>query len=205
MADLPPVEEVAEATDPVRESLAAHARRTCEAEQVQVRWTGLRASVPDTATLTWHGNPCRPAPVLTLVATEDGALLGRWTLRPSLSLVVSTWVAPRDLQPGERFEPVRGPAALRRPGAVRFTPGPSIATRPVRAGTPLHPGLARPAPDVPSGAQVRVVVARGPVRVAAPGTLVEAGFLGRAVRVRNAVTGAVQRGTLSDPDTVLLP
>lgn len=215
MADLPPVDvaEVAahEAPAPqvgapaaVAASLEAWVTETCDAEAVVVRWVGLGAEVADAAVLRWIGDPCRPAPAIRLVVTDPSGA-HTYTLRPQLDITVATWVAPSDLQPGEAFRPVRGTAPLHRVRGRPDVPTRAQALRPIRAGTPLHPGLVRALPDQPSGAPVDVLVRRGPIEIRAPGVLVGDGFVGRNVRVRNAVTGAVQRGTLADPSTVVLP
>ena len=208
--DLPPpappaaAEAVAEAHDPVSDSLIAHVRASCpQVVQVRVTHLGLSERPPDDAVLSWSGNACVPSPSLRVEVVRDGLMVARWFARPHLDLWVRGPVAPRDVPAGTPFIVADGAVPW---WEARGTPltGRVVSTVSLVQGQPVTHRIARRVPDAAHRATVTLVLREGAVTIRAPGQLLRDAFIGEEVAVQNNATRVVQRGVLVDASTVVL-
>lgn len=185
-------------------TLAAYAASACGAEQVEVHAAAVDPeAVAGADQLRWSGDPCGPSPVLRLEVLRDGQIAARYTVRPSLTVHVEAWVAAQQTPRGASVHATRGLVPLGRNTLTRVDhAGPWQARLDLEQGTPLTPATVEPRPDVRRGAVVDVVVARGRVRLVAPGRLLTDGQIGQPVRVHNEATHTALRGVLVDEQTV---
>lgn len=201
--DLPPAAEVATeqaitAESRLEASLVAYVEARCRPERVTVRHLGTQLQPSDTDPLVWTGDPCRPQPVLQLTIGAS-----RRTLLPVLDLWVRGPVAPHDVRPGDVFHVKQGAIPWRDAQANPLV-GRVESRATIAAGDPVTPRLARRVPDAGQGAQVTLVLCSGSVLLRAPGVVIQPGFVGDRIGVRNEATRVVQHGVLIDSKTVSL-
>jgi flagella basal body P-ring formation protein FlgA len=194
--DLPP-------TEALQASLIAYVEEQCSAEEVEVGWIGLDPKLLPEGELIWQGNPCRSRPNLFLSVIENQMVQSRMTLRPSLTIWVEVPVAATDTPMGKQVQPVPGRAKL----SELF--GDPIhdaweARVFIPKGAPITTAVVKPIPDARNGAAIKLIVRIRTLIISAEGRLLEDGFIGDDVRVRNHATGNVMTGVLRDPGTVVL-
>lgn len=199
----PPVEEVAEVADPVADDLRDHVLASCEAARVEVELVEIGRTLADGESLRWVGDPCLPYPRLRAEVFRGPTRVASLPVRARLSLWVRGPTAPRDVQPGEAFEPVPGLVDWRTAQGHPLS-GTVQARVPLHEGDAITPRVASRVPDAASGSSVELVLEKGVVRITASGQLTRAAFVGDRVSVRNLATRAVQHGTLVDRTTVVL-
>ncbi|MGI6083273.1 MAG: flagellar basal body P-ring formation chaperone FlgA [Limnochordia bacterium] len=142
---------------------------------------------------------------------RGGRLVGQVSVQCSVTAEVEVLVASRRL---ERHSPLE-PADVRweqrsvmtvPPEAVTRQDWPSDVdrrlTRSVEDGSVLTLDLLETAPATSAGDEVQLISAVGAVRVADTGMLIDDGYLGRRVAVRNVRTGQTVYGVLVTPGLV---
>lgn len=186
------------------EALAAYATLVCNASSVEVHTLGVTAEmVAQGDTWRWSGDPCDPRPALRLAVEASGQVVANLTVRPTMTVWVSGWLAPSEVSPGQVVTGDPGPIALDRGTAHRVPhAGPWQAVAPLDAGDVLTRGVVRRVPDAVRGTPVQVKVMRGGVTLTADGKLLQDGAIGEPVRVQNDATRASLRGVLVTPEIV---
>ena len=194
----PPMDEVVH----VEQSLADWAGDQCEADKVEVQWTGLDADrLPrGTERLVWQGDPCRGRPSVRVVAIVDGMPEARFTIQPSLSLWLHAPVAVRDTAAGTAIETEQ--RLVPYADVTGRTVSSGVARVFVAEGRPVTDSLVREPVDAENGAPVQLVYRRGNLVIEAEGRLLEDGHVGQSVRVVNDASHAVAHGTLLPNQTV---
>jgi len=181
-------------------ALQAYVVDVCGADRVEVEVLGVATSALARAdALAWDGDPCHRRPTLRLQLVRDGVQTGQLTVRPTLDGTRRGPVASVDLDKDAVVQWTMGSVPL---GTVSVASAEGLTTRPIAAGTPLTPGLLRPAPDSPEGTAVTVVVRRGGLALTVPGTLLRDGVVGQPVRVRNDTHRTALTGVLVAADRV---
>ncbi len=185
-------------------TLTAYALATCGASHVEIHASAVDdRAVADADALRWSGDPCAPAPVLRLAVLRGDRVDAHYTVRPSLTVHVSAWLAAAPAGPGEPVSAVQGTIPLDRNTASRVPhAGPWEARTPIAAGDPLTPLTVSPLPDARRGDPVQVIVVRGSVRLRAEGRLLADATIGQPVRVHNETTHTALQGLLIDKETV---
>ncbi len=193
--DLPPVVDV-------DASLSAWVEQVCDAEHVDVDWTGLDASrLPQgTQSLRWTGDPCRRRPTLRATAVRRSEAVARYTVQPELTAWVRVPVAATDLQAGEALDVGSGLVASHAIIGQPVSDG--VARVDIAAGDPLTTSVVALRMDAHTGSTVDLVVRRGALQISAPGRLLEGARRGDRVRVANAFTREGLLGILVDDTTV---
>lgn len=200
-ADSPPLSHAR-----VAESLETYAQLQCSAEQVHVEVLGLAWVVdpPADAELHWSGDPCTPNPSLQLNVYQQGARVGRYTLRPDMDVLGWGWVATAPADRGERIvtQRVLLPVWECDPYLPESAP---VARLRVDSGDVLTQRNAAFEADLLEGAQVTLRVQRGPVVLETPGELLEDGRVGQPVRALNTESGKAVEGVLAPSGLVVIP
>jgi flagella basal body P-ring formation protein FlgA len=194
--DLPP-------TEALQSSLVSYVQEECTAEEVEIGWIGLDPNILPEGEFVWQGNPCRSRPNLFLSVVQDHALKRRLSLRPSLTIWVNAPVAGADTPAGSPVQPVMGRVKL---NAIVGDPVHDKwqARVFIAKGDPITTAVVNPIPDARNGAEVKLIVTVRTIVISAEGRLLEDGFIGDHVRVRNHATGNVMTGLLNDSGTVVL-
>ncbi len=186
------------------DELASYAADRCEATRVEVLHLGL----PDPsqlASVTFEGNPCRGRPNLVVTTEEAGGARRRMALRPHLALYGAVPVAAGPAAQGQLVEVRHEERRLDQLSGKPFVgAGPWRARTDMRAGTPITARWAEPVPTAQNGADITVVTARGGLRIAANGRLLQDAAEGQMVRALVEATGAVVRGRLTNAKTVVM-
>ncbi|MBX2796564.1 MAG: flagella basal body P-ring formation protein FlgA [Myxococcales bacterium] len=183
-------------------ALAAYTTLLCGAAEVEVHAVAVAPSVLEHAEdLKWTGDPCSPTPVLRLEVVEQGAVVARYTVRPSMTIRIHGWVAASTAEAGEAVPARRDLFILdRTTGRAIDGGGPWRARVALAEGTPLSRAVVDPLPDAPRGQPVTLRVIRGAVTLTADGALLEDGTVGEEARARNEATQSTVQGVLVAPD-----
>jgi flagella basal body P-ring formation protein FlgA len=194
--DLPP-------TEALQSSLVSYVQEECAAEEVEVGWIGLDPNILPEGEFVWQGDPCRSRPNLFLSVIRDHTIARRLTLRPSLTIWVEAPVAGKDTPAGTPVQPIMGRVKLNKlvgdPVHEKWQARVFIAK-----GDPITTAVVNPIPDALNGTEIKLIVNVRTIVISAEGRLLEDGFIGDQVRVRNHATGNVMTGLLNDSGTVVL-
>ncbi len=139
----------------------------------------------------------------TPVVLRQGAT--RFPLRPRVVTYAEIPVAASSVKSGEPVVLATARIASDRLRSEEPVPaGAWVARVAIAAGEPVTTARARRAPDLADGADVKVLAGAGPLRVAAPGKLMEDAYVGAPVSVLNLATRAVLHGTYRGEHVVVL-
>lgn len=187
-------------SEAVRQAVALH--ESVPAADVEVTEVGAIANppagVPWTVRLPEETGLCGSVPV---VLEADGH---RYATRASVAVWRDVPVAETAAAPGQEVHVTtarRSCSALHGETSVDAT-HPWEAAVSLAAGSPVTTARVRALPDVRRGAGVRIESSAGALTVAAPGELLQDGFIGGRVTVLNLATRAVLAGTYSDAGVV---
>jgi flagella basal body P-ring formation protein FlgA len=185
----------------LEESLASWVQETCEAESVEVVYSGLGVDLPEGATFVWDGSPCGRSPSLRVTVVEGGVPSDRYSIKPRLNILVKAPVARTDVEPGQLVLVTEGVVPITEVQGDPLT-GQVIARGHIDAGDVVSSFNARPSPDGQKGDEVVLFVNAGALTVEAPGTLVADATLGQPVKVVNDATKTMLTGVLTEPGRV---
>lgn len=181
----------------VSESLAQHLAQACGADHVQIDVLGLAWSVdvPAQTELHWSGAPCQQDPLLYLSVFEQGAFVGRYSLRPGMVVEHWGWVASGPAKRGAALEMQAALVPVWVP-VPEYAGGPVVARVSVVAGESISSQNAAFGAELLAGEPVTLSVRRGSVELETAGELLADAALGDTVPVKNLQSGHVVQGVL---------
>lgn len=187
-------------------ALLAHVQASCDPADLELHRLGIAAeALPEAHRWQWTGEPCRATPVLRLHALgPHGESLGSWTVRPRLTVYLSSPVVSAPTRAGEiaPLQPGVVPAQDLWGDPIDASAGPWIARTALEPGDPATRSTVQPAPDARAGEAVELSFIRGGLELRSAGKLLTDARIGDPVRVVSHATQRALHGRLVDHQTV---